>query len=231
MTTATSSVNGNDIFAWEKAISRSWNDFDIDSDTSTAARQQKQLAAQKVQKQKLNKQIHVQQHGSAVADGDSHSSNNSVIIEKRMIRYCYLILDLSDAMSINSDFKPTRKFAMLEVVCSFIQSFFDQNPISQLGIIVTHNKIAEKLTELSGNPADQQQRLRHYIENHNEGADDDNNDSMDTDSGPRLTTGGEISIQNALLVAQSTLQQIPSYGSRECILIHAALYSVDPDDL
>jgi len=38
-------------------------------------------------------------------------------------------------------------FQLLEL---FIEEYFDQNPISQLGIIVTKNKRAEKVTELGG---------------------------------------------------------------------------------
>jgi len=38
-------------------------------------------------------------------------------------------------------------FQLLEY---FIEEYFDQNPISQLGIIVTKNKRAEKITELGG---------------------------------------------------------------------------------
>lgn len=34
----------------------------------------------------------------------------------------------------------------------FAFSFFDQNPISQLGLIVTRNKSAEKISDLVGNP-------------------------------------------------------------------------------
>ena len=33
-----------------------------------------------------------------------------------------------------------------------MEEYFDQNPISQLGIITTRNKRAEKVTELGGNP-------------------------------------------------------------------------------
>ena len=33
---------------------------------------------------------------------------------------------------------------------AFIMDYFDQNPISQLGIIVTHNEIAEEISEMSG---------------------------------------------------------------------------------
>lgn len=40
------------------------------------------------------------------------------------------------------------KFQLLE---KFVEEFFDQNPLSQLGIMVMKNKRAEKITELSGN--------------------------------------------------------------------------------
>jgi hypothetical protein len=46
--------------------------------------------------------------------------------------------------------KPNRHAVTLNVVESFIREYFDQNPISQLGIIVTKNSRAEKITELSG---------------------------------------------------------------------------------
>jgi transcription initiation factor TFIIH subunit 2 len=34
----------------------------------------------------------------------------------------------------------------------FAHSYFDQNPISQLGLILTRNKTAEKICDLVGNP-------------------------------------------------------------------------------
>ncbi len=36
---------------------------------------------------------------------------------------------------------------------AFIREFFDQNPLSHLGLIVLRNGVAEKLTDLSGSPA------------------------------------------------------------------------------
>ena len=38
------------------------------------------------------------------------------------------------------------------VLAQFIREFFDQNPLSHLGIIVLRGGIAERLTDLSGNP-------------------------------------------------------------------------------
>lgn len=39
-------------------------------------------------------------------------------------------------------------FKLLE---DFIEEFFYQNPISQLGLIITRNKRAERISELGGN--------------------------------------------------------------------------------
>ena len=39
-----------------------------------------------------------------------------------------------------------------QLLQGFIDEFFDQNPISQMGIIITKNKRAEKISELAGNP-------------------------------------------------------------------------------
>lgn len=69
-----------------------------------------------------------------------------------MMRHLYIILDCSEAMSIpDSILKPTRHLSTLKMLEAFITEFFDQNPISQLGIITTKNKRAEKVQELAGN--------------------------------------------------------------------------------
>ena len=41
---------------------------------------------------------------------------------------------------------------MFQILEGYVQEFFDQNPISQLGIIVTKNKRADMVCELGGNP-------------------------------------------------------------------------------
>ncbi|CAM9574684.1 unnamed protein product [Discosporangium mesarthrocarpum] len=57
-------------------------------------------------------------------------------IKRGMIRYLYLALDMSKAMS-EGDMRPSRLAVTLRVVQDFITNYFDQNPLSQLGIIVT----------------------------------------------------------------------------------------------
>ena len=39
-----------------------------------------------------------------------------------------------------------------QILQEFIPEFHEQNPISQLGLIITHNKVAKKYTDLSNNP-------------------------------------------------------------------------------
>lgn len=68
-----------------------------------------------------------------------------------MMRHLYIIVDCSDAM-LDQDLKPTRQLCTAKLLEGFIDEFFDQNPISQMGLIAMRNKRAEKLTELAGNP-------------------------------------------------------------------------------
>lgn len=96
----------------------------------------------------------------------------------------------------------------LDYLESFIHEFFDQNPISQLGFIVSANKLSYHITELSGNPASQVAALREVTE-----------------------SGGDFSLQNALDMARQKLASIPPYGSREILVIMAALSTVDPGDI
>lgn len=67
-----------------------------------------------------------------------------------MMRHVYLIIDCSEAMNV-PDMKPTRHLCTLKLLEMFIEEFFDQNPISQMGIILLKSKRAEKAAELAGN--------------------------------------------------------------------------------
>ena len=67
----------------------------------------------------------------------------------------------------------------------FVHSYFDQNPISQLGIIITKNKIAEKVCELAGNPKKITEKLNSLKDK---------------------LCQGEPSIQNSLELALTTLK-------------------------
>ena len=62
-----------------------------------------------------------------------------------------VIVDLSRAAGI-ADMRPNRAGMMSFVLQNFVREFFDQNPLSHMGVIALRNGLAERLTELSGSP-------------------------------------------------------------------------------
>ena len=132
-------------------------------------------------------------------------------IRRGMIRYLYVILDMSRAMDqTDGDFRPKRAQVTRQATKQFILDYFAHNPISQLGVIITRNAQAEKITELSGNQ-------RAHIE------------ALGNDN--RLVPAGDASLQNALDMACSLLRDIPEYGFREVLVIYGSLASRDPGDI
>ena len=75
----------------------------------------------------------------------------SARIRRGMIRYVEIIVDLSRAAAI-TDMRPVRSAVMFASIEQFLRNFFDENPLSQVGIIVLRNGIAERITELSSSP-------------------------------------------------------------------------------
>lgn len=126
-----------------------------------------------------------------------------------MMRHMYLIIDCSDSMS-NQDLKPTRLLCSVKLLEIFLNEFFDQNPISQLGIIVMHNKRAEKLSDLGGNATKHIKALSTLN---------------------RTSLIGEPSLQNGLELAQRSLKLLPSHASREILVIMGSLTTCDPTDI
>jgi len=132
--------------------------------------------------------------------------NDTRTIRRGMHRHLFIIIDCSK-MVHEKDFKPNRLRITVKGVEAFIREYYDQNPISQLGIITSHSSIAEKLTELNGNPTRGISALKN------------------------ITTGGEVSLQNSLEVARSSLKHVPKYGSREILLVYQSFTTVDPGDI
>ena len=100
------------------------------------------------------------------------------------MRHLVVIIDMSNAMN-QIDMKPNRFICCLRLIEKFVSEFIDQNPISQLSFIVTRNKRAEKLSDLSGNLKSQTEVLKSLFNEQ---------------------CYGEASIQNALQLAFSVLQ-------------------------
>lgn len=130
-------------------------------------------------------------------------------IQRGIIRHLCFIIDVSLAMT-DRDLRPNRLDMSLNYAKEFVTEFFDQNPISQLCILITKDGIAERLSGLSGNPLDHHKALS-------------NKD--------KLTPSGEPSLQNSLEMARASLAHLPPHGSREVVIIFGSLTTCDPDDI
>lgn len=126
-------------------------------------------------------------------------------VQRGMLRHVFLVLDMSRGMEAN-DLKPNRAAAAATIAKEFVREYFDQNPISQMGVIVMRHGRAEKMSDLSANPR------RHA-------------DAID--AALAGTNGGDMSLQAALEAACRTLALIPSYGTREVVLLHGAISTAD----
>lgn len=104
-------------------------------------------------------------------------------VQRGIIRHLFLIIDLSESM-LDRDMRPSRLELTLKYAQEFVTEFFDQNPISQLGIIVTRDGMAERISPLGGNPVEHLKALQNK---------------------KKLLASGEPSLQNALNMARSGL--------------------------
>lgn len=97
---------------------------------------------------------------------------------------------------------------MAKYVEVFIREFFDQNPLSQISLVTVKDGIAHSLTDLGGSP---ESHIKALMNN--------------------LGCSGDASLQNALDLVHGYLNQIPSYGHREVLILYAALSTCDPGDI
>jgi len=126
-----------------------------------------------------------------------------------MMRHLYVILDMSQSME-SQDLKPTRLLCCLKLLEGFIDEYFYLNPISQLGLVTTSNKRAEKVSEMTGNP-------RKHIEA--------------VKSLASKQCQGEPSLQNSVELVIQSLRNMPPHASRELIVIMGSLTTCDPSDI
>ncbi|KAG5918251.1 hypothetical protein E4U42_006935 [Claviceps africana] len=130
-------------------------------------------------------------------------------LQRGIIRHMILVLDMSFAMT-EKDLLPTRYRLTVSYAVAFVKEYFEQNPISQLGIVGMRDGVAVRISELGGNPADHVERLRAV-----EG----------------WEAQGNPSLQNALEMCRGALFHAPSHGTREVLIIYGALLSSDPGDI
>lgn len=181
---------GKELEAWERAYAdeRSWETLQEDEEGL--------LNLDKKQQQQRQYRRRLQSAAAAASN-----------IQRGLIRYLYILIDFSRAAA-EKDFKPNRMVFVANCVEAFVREFFDQNPLSQLGIVIIKNGVAHRLTDLSGSPESHIKAL-----------------------GNNLECSGDSSLQNALDLAHGYLSQIPSYGHREVLVLYSALSTCDPGDI
>lgn len=111
---------------------------------------------------------------------------------------------------LEKDLRPSRYLLTIRHASSFVTEFFEQNPISQLGILGMRDGLALRVSDLSGNPAEHIASL-----------------AARRSHEPR----GNPSLQNALEMARAALFHTPTHGTREVLIVFGALLSSDPGDI
>jgi len=130
-------------------------------------------------------------------------------LQRGIIRHLILVLDMSFAME-EKDLLPNRYRLTLRYAVTFVREFFEQNPISQLGIIGMKGGVAVRISDLGGNPSEHIDKLRKL---------------------EKEEPKGHPSLQNALEMCRGALFHAPSHGTREVLIIYGALLSSDPGDI
>lgn len=136
-----------------------------------------------------------------------------VALRRSIMRHVILVVDWSLAAA-STDASPNRAAWMVKYALEpFIKEFIEQNPLSQLGLVLLRDGVAEILTALSSTGLE-------HIETLNRTLNDINKSPL-----------GFLSLQNGLNVAKSMLLHVPGHASREILVIQIGLSTLDPGDL
>lgn len=174
-------------YAWESTHVRSWDQIEEDPTTGRLKSFDKQEEIARKRRRD---------------DGISG-------VRRGIIRFCVLVVDMSETMR-DTDLKPSRATVVVNSCTDFIREFFDQNPISQMAVVVTRDGVATKLSILSSNPSDHIDAVEKAL---------------------RLGPLGNASLQNALELSRKLLAPVPIYGMREVLVTLGALSTCDPGDV
>lgn len=134
---------------------------------------------------------------------------NVTPFQRGIIRTMVLVLDYSSVMR-EKDFRPNRSTMMISYAMEFVSDFFDQNPISQLSIVIMRNGLAQVVSEVSGNPNDHIEALKKL---------------------KRIDPEGDPSLQNALEMSRGLLLHVATHCTREILIIFGALFTSDPGNI
>jgi transcription initiation factor TFIIH subunit 2 len=88
-------------------------------------------------------------HNKGEFDSDFRLLKDTTPLQRGIIRHLILVLDMSEAMT-EKDLRPTRYELMINYAIDFVTEYFEQNPISQLGVIGMRDGLAVRISDLSG---------------------------------------------------------------------------------
>ena len=138
--------------------------------------------------------------------------------KRRMVRYVTLLLDLSVGLN-EHDLRPNRYSVFHDLVAGkeeradgFVDTFFDQNPVSQLGVVGMRDKRALEVSQMSGSPSQHKKKVAACFAGAEGGS-------------------GQPSLMQGLLVAAAALLRTPTYGSREILVLYGSTHTVDSGDI
>lgn len=135
-------------------------------------------------------------------------------LQRGLLRHVILVIDLSAAPTA-VDMAPSRAGAVVGAASVFVSAFFDSNPISSLGLFTARDGVATKVCDLTGNSKTVRAALK---------------EAAGTVTSP-LPCSGSFSFEYVLRATTGVLSLHPNIATREVIILHSALASVDPGDV
>jgi len=156
----------------------------------------------------IDNQLNIEYREDTVNLKKEIDKNLSIKGKRTVIRNLYLLIDVSASMKVK-DIKPSRLVCTIEFLQSFLEDFYDKNPLSTLGFGIMKDSKFYQVSDLSQHSKVHFSKLNELKEN-------------DTQ---------EISIQNSLEIAIDLLRDSPLYSSKEVLVISGANATCDPGDI
>lgn len=101
--------------------------------------------------------------GRAEAEKRRRLLRDTTPLQRGIIRHLVLVLDMSFAMA-EKDLLPTRLRLTWRLAREFVKEYFEQNPISQMGIVGMRDGVAVRVSEMGGNPVEHVEAINKWAE-------------------------------------------------------------------
>lgn len=137
-------------------------------------------------------------------------------LRRGIMRHIVILIDWSVAAS-TVDVSPFRGGWVISTsVRPFVREFFEQNPLSQVCLIVLRDGLAERICDLSSNISEHERAL------------DELSKGLASE---KWSPKGNVSLQNGLEVALSILGHVPGHGTKEILFFQLSLSTHDPGNI